>query len=56
MTEVTVDMDRIFAKNTNLDVGVNSCAEFVTVVLNVDIRINTSGMTVQSDPSNNMFV
>ena len=56
MTEVTVDMDCIFTENTTLDLGVNSCAELVTVVLNVDIRLNTSGMRAQSDPSSNMFV
>ena len=39
-------MDHIFAENTTLDLGVDSCAELVTIVLNVDIRINTSGMTV----------
>ena len=52
MTEVTVNMDRISADDTTLDLRVNSQAELETVESNVDVHINVSGMTVQVDPSN----
>ena len=53
MTEVTVDVDCTSAKDTTLDLRVNSRDKLVPVVSNIDVCINTSEMTetAQVDPS-----
>ena len=50
MTEVMVNVDHTSAKDTTLDLRVNSRAK---LVLNVDVCINAIGMTAtaQVDPS-----
>ena len=50
MTEVTADVDHTSAKDTTLDLRVNSRAK---LVLNIDVCINASGTkaTAQVDPS-----